>query len=277
MNRYELITIQLFQKTKIESQIDATISLIQNMAPEPIISTLNLLRVMYGSNALVSALGTNAVVLPDAQGGTIFSTFYWDGQNLTGNVYSQGCLDEVSIAPAGIYDQSPNSSLLYWLFWPHNPYSQYELDPIVTIDGFFGGCFPFDALLASTLDCLYQNECLERLALYFPNLEPMYLQSIGILPSVRRRNISVQDLVSNLFIEQWITTFNYTAYFIQCAPQQCTYITTDLTNLSYALTIFIGLYGGLTAILRFIALSSIYTIYNTRFRLVRIKINRGMV
>lgn len=46
---------------------------------------------------------------------------------------------------------------------------------------------------------------------------------------------------------------NYSKYFSSCSPSTCSYKTTDLVNWSYAITIFISLYGGLISILRFIS------------------------
>lgn len=83
-----------------------------------------------------------------------------------------------------------------------------------------------------------------------------------IIPSSSRQNLSVEHLVSNLFVDDWLTVIDYTDYFHQCAPSECTYAVTDATNLSYGIAIFIGLYGGLTAILRHLA-SLLVVIFST--------------
>ena len=64
-------------------------------------------------------------------------------------------------------------------------------------------------------------------------------------------------------------------YFNQCAPQQCTYTTKDMTNLSYAIAIFIGLYGGLTAVLRFLASSFVPLLNSIKNRLISTQFDRG--
>lgn len=38
------------------------------------------------------------------------------------------------------------------------------------VNGFFSGCTPLEAILESTLDCLYQRECLQILLDHFPKL-----------------------------------------------------------------------------------------------------------
>ncbi len=54
-------------------------------------------------------------------------------------------------------------------------------------------------------------------------------------------------------MDEWSTQMNYVKYFHQCAPSRCTYTTTDKINLSYAVTLFISLYGGLIIIFRLIS------------------------
>lgn len=68
----------------------------------------------------------------------------------------------------------------------------------------------------------------------------------------KQQNVSVNDYFNNLFIESWSTHINYSKYFEKCAPAYCTYTTTDQTSLSYAVTLFISLYGGLIIIFRFL-------------------------
>jgi len=70
--------------------------------------------------------------------------------------------------------------------------------------------------------------------------------------SSKQQKVSVNDLLSHLFIEEWPTKMNYLQYFDECAPSSCTYKAADKTNFSYAITLLISLYGGLIIILRLI-------------------------
>lgn len=65
-------------------------------------------------------------------------------------------------------------------------------------------------------------------------------------------NYTVNHYFSNLFIDQWSVDTNYSTYFQLCAPSFCTYMATDRTDLSRAITLFISLYGGLIFIFRLI-------------------------
>jgi hypothetical protein len=44
------------------------------------------------------------------------------------------------------------------------------------VKGFFVGCNPLEGLLQSTLDCLYDIQCLQLLTEYFPNLKPVCIR-----------------------------------------------------------------------------------------------------
>lgn len=68
-----------------------------------------------------------------------------------------------------------------------------------------------------------------------------------------KTNLIVNDHLLNVFIDEWITLMNYSAYFHNCNPSSCTYTRTDAIDISYAVNLFISLYGGLIIILRLIS------------------------
>lgn len=81
----------------------------------------------------------------------------------------------------------------------------------------------------------------------------MDLNWSDLVLSSEQHNISVSDHLLNLFIEEWSTKMNYSKYFDACAPLYCSYTSTDPINLSYAVTLFISVYGGLIIIFRLIS------------------------
>jgi hypothetical protein len=62
-------------------------------------------------------------------------------------------------------------------------------------------------------------------------------------------NITINEIFSQLFVEDWINSSNYSSYYTRCQPSQCTYIIQKRFDTVYMLTIMIGFYGGLGAIL----------------------------
>lgn len=65
--------------------------------------------------------------------------------------------------------------------------------------------------------------------------------------------MTVSNLLSSLFVENQTTNIDYSKYFQQCLPVSCTYTSTDRTDFSYTITLFVSLYGGLIIILRLLA------------------------
>ena len=75
------------------------------------------------------------------------------------------------------------------------------------------------------------------------------------LPLPVQPNVSLNDRLTNLLIEEWSPNIDYQKYFNECAPLLCTYIDTSYTSLFYTITVLLSLYGGLIIILRLIAIS----------------------
>lgn len=79
-----------------------------------------------------------------------------------------------------------------------------------------------------------------------------------------KSNLTVYDHLSNLFIDKWMTTINYSDYFHNCNPSMCTYTTSSKIDYSYTVNLFISLYGGLILILRLISFFIIKLISKSR-------------
>ena len=68
-----------------------------------------------------------------------------------------------------------------------------------------------------------------------------------------RRDSTVEQLLADLFVEEWLTAINYSQCFTACAPSICTYTERKKINISYTVTLLLGLYSGLTILLRLLA------------------------
>ena len=175
MDNQQLITFQLLEEDQIRSQILASIDLIKNSMPTQVDITVNFLQITTRSNFLISALNTNVYVeeiVADDQVSTIgtgSTQFFNENNTYDVNNIEQTCAMISPTVPAGFYSLSLYDSSYNHFIWPQSPP---DFIPIAntTVDGFFGGCTPLDALLVSTLDCLYNTTCLQNFADYFPNL-----------------------------------------------------------------------------------------------------------
>ena len=115
------------------------------------------------------------------------------------------------------------------------------------IPGFLIGCYVLDALLQSTLECLYNITCIEKIQSLYTT------QNIVIRPlnnSLSSPNETVKNLIDTLLIDRFETNISYQNYYIACSPLSCTYSTYDRVNPIEIITVIIGLYGGLTVALK---------------------------
>ncbi|CAF1329692.1 unnamed protein product [Adineta steineri] len=215
----QIVTVELLEEEDIQLQVEAMVELVQATAYAQVTSLLQHVQMMYRSNTLVSAFGTNAVVQIGSGSVSISSTNYvYLYDDYINVLYSLSCTEKIMVTPAVFYAQPLDTDVVDHVYWPISIGATGYSLLSASVDGFFGGCFPLDAVLASTLDCLYNVQCLEILFNYFPALNQSKVKLIDLPLSSSRRNISVNNLVSDLFIEQWSTKINYMNYFNQCAP-----------------------------------------------------------
>ncbi|CAF0952240.1 unnamed protein product [Adineta steineri] len=167
----QLVTVELLEEEDIQSQVEAMVKLAQTTAYVQVTSFLQLVQMMYRSNTLVSAFGTNAVVQIGSGRVLIYSTNYvYPYIVVIDSLYALSCAEKNMKTPAVFYAQPLDTSVGDHIYWPnyHGAYSNSIIS--ASVDGFFGGCFPLDSVLNSTLDCLYNFQCLEILFDYFPAL-----------------------------------------------------------------------------------------------------------
>lgn len=118
-------------------------------------------------------------------------------------------------------------------------------------DGLAIGCLPSTVLLQSNLQCLYNQTCLDRLhnVLFDNNINMPTAINMSTHFSM---NTSIGSLFNELFIENRFRQYNYDAYFQICEVPTCTYTYTQRADILYVITTIIGLFGGLTIVLRLV-------------------------
>lgn len=117
--------------------------------------------------------------------------------------------------------------------------------------GLFIGCLPLSALLQLTLECFYNQTCLEKLhSALFDNATTKYIPTSLVAKSRFPPNTSLQLIIDELFIENWSHYADYDVYFRHCLPLNCVYIQIKKFDMLYIVTTIIGLVGGLAVVLR---------------------------
>ena len=170
----QLVTVQLLSEYEVHSQVTSIAGLIRANMLVQAATTVDFLKITTHSNSLISALNTNIFVQREAINRSVqyltteFTSFFI--KTATNKVSRLSpCHRMISTTPAGIYSLSQYDSVNNHQYWPEFPPS-FEPMASATINGFFGACNPLDAVLASTLDCVYNITCLQSLTDYFPDL-----------------------------------------------------------------------------------------------------------
>lgn len=115
------------------------------------------------------------------------------------------------------------------------------------IDGYLSGCSPLEATLRSTIQCLYEPACIDRLVgIVHSSFVPQPL----INQSRFSKDSAMEELVAAMLIESWAQNISYAGFFAQCQPQSCSYVEVQQYDRVYVLTTLLGLYGGMTILLK---------------------------
>lgn len=135
-----------------------------------------------------------------------------------------------------------------------------ESKPYMIVPGMVLGCLPVDSVLSSTLECFYNQTCVQmlidlRTVDIGDEFLPFTLNITALDASARSRfspKTPLKMIASQLLIDEWINTTYPIAHYEQCRPSTCTYTYTGHYNIFYMITSVIGLWGGLSVVLRLV-------------------------
>ncbi|CAF1291112.1 unnamed protein product [Adineta ricciae] len=228
--RNTLISPYVLSENIFQSNIQAVIAQFQSTLPNRFKTQLQLLLDMTFNNQMDSGLATNFVMT-------------YDADQTEPLLFSSQRYKPISGPVCNCYETMTCTSLafIYAII-------DYQM-PIMTVPGIMTGCLPLQSLLASSLECFFNQTCVDRLISFFPTNENFTAMSI-INQTIYERNATVQSMVNGLMIEKWITSISYEKYYAQCAPISCTYTKIERPTLGFILTRLIGLLSGLILVLR---------------------------
>jgi hypothetical protein len=84
-------------------------------------------------------------------------------------------------------------------------------------------------------------------------IDPRVTNVIPLDPMVNSRfspNTTLSTISAQLFIEDWTNSTNFSSYYNQCAPDECTYTYETRFNTAYIISTLFGIVGGLAVALR---------------------------
>jgi hypothetical protein len=142
---------------------------------------------------------------------------------------SAKCVSELSI-----YDVDNNNRILF------------------SVPDFYTGCYIIESLLQSSLQCFYDQTCIDELQSYFQVASLMNVTSLNVSLFIQFfKNSTIEDLLDQLMVEEWNSSSIYNNYYNECQPKQCSYTRTAKNSAVYIVTTLIGLIGGLITVLKF--------------------------
>ncbi|CAF1451279.1 unnamed protein product, partial [Adineta steineri] len=240
-----LITTQLLSKMDFHARVNSQMKLSQSNAPTTLGQFIFLIRNINHGNAIISKYGTNFQYTFDCK---------------------LPCRTDLS-TKAIIYDNECSCGLSP-LCTTQASFIESNSSKKIPIQGVKMGCTPSESFRASTLECFYNQSCLnliEEYTNYKARIDP-------IIPSNNSQfsiNTTIAELIDHLFIEEWKTNISYPTYFKKCLPLSCSYTYIQRFNLFYTITLLLSFQGGLTILLKWICPKLVYglaKIYNYRKR-----------
>jgi hypothetical protein len=255
-----LVGSQVLSETLLKSTVQASIKQFQSTMYNAFQSQLQLVSKMTFGNQLISGLQTSIVptyVYSEFIGHSFES--HWPISYKSENESYCYCTKDYNCRKSsGIYNTF-EFTIDFVMF------SDLEVIPLVEIPGFFVGCMPLNSLLQSTLECFYNQTCLNKiLPLISTNKN---FTAMALLEQSRfKPNSTVQAIINRTMVEQWTENISYDKYFAQCAPISCIYSKVERRDSMFVLTEVIGLLGGLVSVLTFIIPAAVRFIRRSKLR-----------
>ena len=217
-----LISYELFQ-----TQMDSRILQFISSTTEAFLLSLETIRSATKSNALFTAYQTNYIFY--------LSDVEYPAVRLVSTQYGNcDCMITPECTQETILLRAASTDILY------------------KVPGLNIGCYIIEALIQSTLECLYMQECVEQIRYHaFSSNEMINITALdSSLPSRYQSNTSMEIILNRLMVEQWNWSIIYKNYYEECRPYECTYTFEARNDIIYIVTIIIGLIGGLVKVLK---------------------------
>ena len=136
---------------------------------------------------------------------------------------------------------------------------------LFNIPGLFVGCLAIRSVLQSSLECFYNQTCLDKIQTIIHSNRSIDIKILNQNQTRFSSQSSIGILLNELMLEKWGDKIHYDKYYQQCAPISCTYTVTERNNLSYIITFLIALFGGVSVTLK-ILVSFIVRWIRNRYR-----------
>ena len=238
LNRFleeTFVNTVMLSESEFHSQVNASIDMFEKNTPIEFAAVLRILNRLTHASTFASALMLNWEWVSPTH--TTFQSLQTRPVE-----HSLGCscgTRNDCIKRGGLYEYSVDSTI--WL-----------------IPGFVIGCSSIETVLESTLECFYNQSCIDTLLEHGAIVvrwmgTPMNVTALNPdLASRFQQNTSMREMVGLLFVEEWQKNVYYETFYKKCAPVQCSYSYETRNEILYIATTMLSIYGGATAILRLV-------------------------
>ncbi len=132
----------------------------------------------------------------------------------------------------------------------------YGSQPIIrfSIPNLFVGCSAIDSVRLSSIECFYDQLCLNEIRKWITGLSPITMDTPVLIINGSRflSNTLLGIVINELMVDQWNVNIEYEQYYNQCYPVQCSYTFTTRGGIFYIVSTIIGIFGGLVVILKIV-------------------------
>ena len=210
-----------------QNQINTSLAQFEGLMIDEFLTNLQFIRGIMQGNALVSLYSSN--YYPVFNTWRNYATVYMIPQN-----YGQcNCLGSAFCKQSSI------------------PY----------VPGYFVGCTPLEGILQSTLECFYEQNCVNYLATTL-NLSLPVPEHLRVSEVQSKLTETIGEITEKMFLDKCSSNFSFDNFFDQCKPMSCTIVRKRKNNAITVVSTIIALYGGLTTSFKLIIPLFMFFIYN---------------
>lgn len=129
---------------------------------------------------------------------------------------------------------------------------------VTYLPGLVIGCSQLESVLRSTLECWFDQICLELIIRYIleKTLEEANVTQLDASDMNSMQQFTVdttfETLLKSMLVNTWQNTTIYQSFYSACSPSSCTYSFVEKNSLLYIIITIFSLIGGLTKVFRFI-------------------------
>jgi hypothetical protein len=240
----------------VQKQVDTQTTTLQSAGKWQILVLITFLQLTMTSSHLMTGLGTNSFLYMLSKYSSTANVGI-NSYQLNSNSSPCYCLTTDNCpVPGAIY---PSQQL--------PTFGQYNVETLgvgsIPVKGIQVGCFALESVLASTLECYYDSNCIELLVSNPERFPPLKSTSSDSFP----QDTIINTLLNALMVEQWLVNMSFANYYSECAPKTCSYSFNQRNNFLIIFTTIIALIGGLNTIFRLFVPLIIQTITHIKQQL----------